>query len=107
MSRRNLAVRQRWYALQANMAAAVAETGTYTHATNFVVGEAAGGGSVKQYCLCSPTQHPGSFRCRQHQAEYAWGGRTVRNRSTNWVNCICSQVEVYKRSSQKVENQKK
>ncbi|PON94547.1 hypothetical protein TorRG33x02_095820 [Trema orientale] len=82
VSLRDLAERRRWHALQANMAA-VAETANYAHAPNFEVGEAAGGGSVKQYCLCSPTQHPGSFRCRQHQAEYAWGGRTLRIRSSN------------------------
>ncbi|OMO58020.1 hypothetical protein COLO4_34908 [Corchorus olitorius] len=35
-----------------------------------------GGGSMKQ-CLCSPTKHPGSFRCRHHQGEYVWGGRFV------------------------------
>ena len=27
---------------------------------------------VKKYCLCSPTHHPGSFRCRLHRADYAW-----------------------------------
>lgn len=34
-------------------------------------------GSRRQYCLCSPTQHPGSFRCRQHRAQYVWRGTTV------------------------------
>ncbi|KAI3992481.1 hypothetical protein MKX01_022572 [Papaver californicum] len=34
-----------------------------------------------QYCLCSPTQHPGSFRCRHHQNEYQWGtNNNARNR---------------------------
>ncbi|KAL9443533.1 hypothetical protein AB3S75_016822 [Citrus x aurantiifolia] len=39
-----------------------------------VGGEAAGGdggsggGLIKQ-CVCSPTTHPGSFRCRHHQAQ--------------------------------------
>ncbi|KAJ4959422.1 hypothetical protein NE237_026533 [Protea cynaroides] len=27
--------------------------------------------STKQ-CVCSPTRHPGSFRCRQHHADYEW-----------------------------------
>ncbi|KAH1241141.1 hypothetical protein GmHk_07G018806 [Glycine max] len=26
-------------------------------------------GSVK-HCVCSPSQHPGSFRCRLHHGEY-------------------------------------
>ncbi|KAJ0491376.1 hypothetical protein HanRHA438_Chr12g0534301 [Helianthus annuus] len=29
-------------------------------------------------CLCSPTNHPGSFRCRIHHKEYVWGGRATR-----------------------------
>lgn len=35
-------------------------------------------GSAKKYCLCSPTGHPGSFRCRQHHANYVWRGRSVK-----------------------------
>ncbi|CAH1422594.1 unnamed protein product [Lactuca virosa] len=27
------------------------------------------GGGVKKQCLCSPTIHPGSFRCRHHHSE--------------------------------------
>lgn len=34
-------------------------------------------GSVKR-CVCSPSQHPGSFRCRQHHGEYVWRGRRVK-----------------------------
>lgn len=30
--------------------------------------KAEGDGVVVQRCLCSPTQHPGSFRCRLHRA---------------------------------------
>nr|KYP49330.1 hypothetical protein KK1_028968 [Cajanus cajan] len=33
--------------------------------------------SVKR-CVCSPSQHPGSFRCRLHHAEYVWRGRTIK-----------------------------
>nr|GMC74889.1 hypothetical protein POPTR_006G159300 [Ipomoea batatas]GMC77543.1 hypothetical protein POPTR_006G159300 [Ipomoea batatas]GMD23968.1 hypothetical protein POPTR_006G159300 [Ipomoea batatas]GME00651.1 hypothetical protein POPTR_006G159300 [Ipomoea batatas] len=29
-------------------------------------------GAMK-HCLCSPTNHPGSFRCRLHHKEYKWG----------------------------------
>ena len=34
-------------------------------------------GSVKR-CVCSPSQHPGSFRCRRHQAKYVWHSRTLK-----------------------------
>ncbi|KAI3417002.1 uncharacterized protein J3R85_014844 [Psidium guajava] len=30
------------------------------------------GGSAVKRCVCSPTSHAGSFRCRLHFAEYAW-----------------------------------
>ncbi|KAL5729285.1 hypothetical protein ACHQM5_002259 [Ranunculus cassubicifolius] len=40
-----------------------------------VSGSAAEGHQSPKMCLCSPTRHPGSFRCRQHQAEYQWGSR--------------------------------
>ncbi|KQK10064.1 hypothetical protein BRADI_2g51716v3 [Brachypodium distachyon] len=32
------------------------------------------------YCVCSPTSHRGSFRCRWHRSSYQWGsgrGRAV------------------------------
>ncbi|KAG4992056.1 hypothetical protein AAZX31_09G172300 [Glycine max] len=34
-------------------------------------------GSV-QRCVCSPSQHPGSFRCRLHHVKYVWCGRTIK-----------------------------
>ncbi|KAI3977381.1 hypothetical protein MKX01_000294 [Papaver californicum] len=45
-----------------------------------------------QYCLCSPTQHPGSFRCKHHQNEYQWGPNNARNRlhTDKFVNTITS-----------------
>ncbi|KAL1533201.1 hypothetical protein AAHA92_33120 [Salvia divinorum] len=33
------------------------------------------GGQVLKVCLCSPTSHPGSFRCRKHHGEYQWVNR--------------------------------
>ncbi|KAL4583901.1 hypothetical protein LXL04_008486 [Taraxacum kok-saghyz] len=41
------------------------------------VGGGGGGevGRVKKQCVCSPTIHPGSFRCRHHHSEYLWVGR--------------------------------
>ncbi|KMT00790.1 hypothetical protein BVRB_9g220700 isoform B [Beta vulgaris subsp. vulgaris] len=26
----------------------------------------------ERQCVCSPTSHPGSFRCRNHRANYNW-----------------------------------
>ncbi|KVI06003.1 hypothetical protein Ccrd_015676 [Cynara cardunculus var. scolymus] len=33
-----------------------------------------GAAQVKKQCLCSPTVHPGSFRCRHHHSKYVWVG---------------------------------
>ncbi|KAA0046597.1 hypothetical protein E6C27_scaffold114G001380 [Cucumis melo var. makuwa] len=43
--------------------------------------ESCGDESGKRRCLCSPTTHPGSFRCRLHRSEYVWVARrrTVKN----------------------------
>ncbi|KDP33658.1 hypothetical protein JCGZ_07229 [Jatropha curcas] len=38
---------------------------------------AAGGGSIKS-CICSPTRHAGSFRCRYHHGDYEWGRRITK-----------------------------
>lgn len=38
-------------------------------------GGGGGGGGVMKQCVCSPTRHPGSFRCRYHHTEYKWVGR--------------------------------
>ncbi|KAK2385450.1 hypothetical protein QL285_072689 [Trifolium repens] len=45
-----------------------------------VAGQTHGGedGSIKLKCVCSPSKHPGSFRCRQHQAKYVWRNRTIK-----------------------------
>ena len=79
---RDLTVHHRWFVLQLQ-APMVVETVT-RHASTAVAGEGSGGGggdgggSLKQ-CVCSPTGHPGSFRCRQHHAAgYVWGGRVLR-----------------------------
>nr|GLL49042.1 hypothetical protein HannXRQ_Chr10g0317871 [Ipomoea trifida] len=40
-----------------------------------------GGGEPLRRCLCSPTTHPGSFRCRYHVAAYVWGRRVIRGSS--------------------------
>eukprot|EP01018_Ginkgo_biloba_P015946 Gb_02206 [translate_table: standard] len=28
------------------------------------------------FCLCSPTSHAGSFRCRWHRSSYEWGQKS-------------------------------
>ncbi|PKU79736.1 hypothetical protein MA16_Dca010964 [Dendrobium catenatum] len=37
-----------------------------------VVEESSPDEEVRQYCLCSPTHHPRSFRCRYHMVCYKW-----------------------------------
>ncbi|KAL5768861.1 hypothetical protein ACOSP7_015407 [Xanthoceras sorbifolium] len=78
VGRRNLvaAVQGRWFLLQTS-------TAVEQLPTDQVAGRAGGGVPTKQ-CVCSPTTHPGSFRCRHHHAaEYVWGGgRITRNDST-------------------------
>ncbi|XVF49209.1 hypothetical protein PTKIN_Ptkin03bG0250100 [Pterospermum kingtungense] len=71
--KRGLVVQRRWLLLQASiMAAAAAHHAPGTGLPR----ENGGAGSIRR-CLCSPTKHPGSFRCRHHHAEYVWGGRFV------------------------------
>ncbi|KAK8610436.1 hypothetical protein V6N13_081593 [Hibiscus sabdariffa] len=65
-AKRGSGVRRRWLLLQASTVAAE------LHAPRTAVARdtgSSGAGSMKQ-CLCSPTKHPGSFRCRHHHAEY-------------------------------------
>ncbi|KGN45357.1 hypothetical protein Csa_016243 [Cucumis sativus] len=42
------------------------------------------GGGYK--CICSPTTHPGSFKCRFHQGDYKWVSRSTTSKAkTNIV----------------------
>ncbi|EOY30820.1 Uncharacterized protein TCM_037899 [Theobroma cacao] len=73
VGKQGLVAQRRWFVLQASMMAAA------RHAPRAGVARETGGAgstSMKQ-CLCSPTKHPGSFRCRHHHAEYVWGGRFI------------------------------
>lgn len=45
-------------------------------------GSSAAARMLKQ-CVCSPTHHPGSFRCRQHHADYKWAAQLGTNRTTH------------------------
>ncbi|KAH1105521.1 hypothetical protein J1N35_009289 [Gossypium stocksii] len=67
------AVRRRLLVLQASLIAVT----TARHAPRTGVTRDQRAGSMVKGCLCSPTKHPGSFRCRHHIAEYAWGARFV------------------------------
>ncbi|KAK9268872.1 hypothetical protein L1049_000637 [Liquidambar formosana] len=81
VSLHDLAAQSRWFTLQASM---VAET--VTMQAPDMAGRLAGGGgrrgSTKQ-CVCSPTRHPGSFRCKHHHGEYVWGGQVTRAQPSN------------------------
>ncbi|GLJ26267.1 hypothetical protein SUGI_0504850 [Cryptomeria japonica] len=33
------------------------------------------GSSRRNLCVCSPSAHAGSFRCRLHRSSYVWGRR--------------------------------
>ena len=69
--KQGLVVQRRWLLLQASMLAAA------HHAPRTGMPRETGGAGSMKRCLCSPTKHPGSFRCRHHHAEYVWGGRFV------------------------------
>ncbi|KAJ6862950.1 hypothetical protein NC652_039733 [Populus alba x Populus x berolinensis] len=71
---RNLVVYRRWLVLQA----VETETG---HAPTEVAAPCSSAVAVSiKKCLCSPTRHPGSFRCRHHRSDYVWGGRIARRK---------------------------
>ncbi|KAK8682878.1 hypothetical protein V6N13_038959 [Hibiscus sabdariffa] len=63
-------VQRRWFVLRAPMVASANH-----HAPK--VARETGGSTDSMKCLCSPTKHPGSFRCRYHHVEYVWGGRLI------------------------------
>ncbi|TYH12534.1 hypothetical protein ES288_A06G075100v1 [Gossypium darwinii] len=65
-----LLVQRSWFLLQASMVAAD------HHSPRVARGTGGSTGSMK-WCMCSPTKHPGSFRCRHHHADYVWGGRFI------------------------------
>ncbi|KAH9549482.1 hypothetical protein CY35_10G022400 [Sphagnum magellanicum] len=50
---------------------------------------------VKMTCLCAPTKHAGSFRCRLHRSQTQWGGRPMPSSSpkTEGVKAVISVVE--------------
>ncbi|GAB4852573.1 hypothetical protein Ancab_016786 [Ancistrocladus abbreviatus] len=79
ISLQELAARHRWRALQAlPMAGRLA--GPARTAMNSTAAGVVSAGSVK-LCVCSPTRHPGSFRCRYHHAGYVWRGSRAQKTS--------------------------
>ncbi|EYU21544.1 hypothetical protein MIMGU_mgv1a018296mg, partial [Erythranthe guttata] len=38
-------------------------------------GGSSGGDTATKVCVCSPSSHPGSFKCRHHRVEYQWVSR--------------------------------
>ncbi|KAE9464428.1 hypothetical protein C3L33_03650, partial [Rhododendron williamsianum] len=72
ISRRELAWGRRWNVLE-RPPVVQREIATGQQPRVVVEAAAQGGGRVKQ-CVCSPTRHPGSFRCRHHHGEYVWRG---------------------------------
>ncbi|TMW93383.1 hypothetical protein EJD97_011813 [Solanum chilense] len=53
--------RERYVHIQANTAESTGSRGVV-----------AGSAVMAKQCICSPTGHPGSFRCRHHHADYKW-----------------------------------
>ncbi|GAA0163690.1 hypothetical protein LIER_19492 [Lithospermum erythrorhizon] len=43
-----------------------------------------GGGEVKRTCACSPTSHPGSFRCSLHRRSGGGGGGGGKRMAFGW-----------------------
>ncbi|KAF7152715.1 hypothetical protein RHSIM_Rhsim01G0050900 [Rhododendron simsii] len=46
-------------------------------------------------CLCSPSTHPGSFRCRLHRNVHRVSGRTTRHSasSSNWESGLIAKAQ--------------
>ncbi|WCJ42444.1 serine-rich protein-related [Euphorbia peplus] len=73
ITRKGLVDERTWLLLQALQRANTLATPSPPPTTTTTTPAAAntgGGGVTKMYCICSPTTHPGSFRCRYHIAEY-------------------------------------
>ncbi|RDX89769.1 hypothetical protein CR513_28465, partial [Mucuna pruriens] len=53
--------------------------------------------SVKR-CVCSPSQHPGSFRCRLHHGEYVWRVHNccIRMTLSNETNMMALHVAFHR-----------
>lgn len=65
--------RWRWHTLEPPRA-----NETRVAAVESAQGDGGAGSLIKKQCICSPTSHAGSFRCRQHHREYVWGRRKSR-----------------------------
>ncbi|KAK3028327.1 hypothetical protein RJ639_037789 [Escallonia herrerae] len=70
-----------WHRLVVPAATAMQEDRRQEVPAEIVTVAAGGGGGAVKQCLCSPTLHPGSFKCRYHHREYQWPGRLGPNGS--------------------------
>ena len=78
VGRKTLVVHRGWLVLQTPVPGNASTTVTREARGDPVGGGNSGqGGSIRR-CVCSPSQHPGSFRCRRHHAEYVWRGKTIK-----------------------------
>ncbi|GAU48792.1 hypothetical protein TSUD_141100 [Trifolium subterraneum] len=75
VSQEGLIVHTRWFVFQGSNEAE--HEPRHVHHGDGVGNSSDESGSVKR-CMCSPSQHPGSFRCRQHHGEYVWRGKTIK-----------------------------
>lgn len=50
--------------------------------------------SPKMACLCAPTSHAGSFRCRLHRPQQSWGRRPLPCRSSSEEDATDFAAEV-------------
>jgi len=50
--------------------------------------------SPKMACLCAPTSHAGSFRCRLHRPQQSWGRRPLPCRSSSVEDATDFAAEV-------------
>nr|DAD26949.1 TPA_asm: hypothetical protein HUJ06_028417 [Nelumbo nucifera] len=84
----DLAKARRWFALHVSLLLEEVNPQASTVEVPAAGGGGGGGGGgaggSPRRCICSPTRHPGSFRCRQHHGEYEWGGRSrTRHKASN------------------------
>ncbi|XP_020529341.1 uncharacterized protein LOC110008119 [Amborella trichopoda] len=50
----------------------------------------------KNWCICSPAPHPGSFRCRRHRMFYQWGRRGILQQQQERVPAPKQEAEAEK-----------
>ncbi|KAJ6435359.1 hypothetical protein OIU84_000534 [Salix udensis] len=69
-----------WSCIDGGSFSQAAETETEHAPAEVAATAGSGGAGSTKKCLCSPTRHPGSFRCRHHRSDYVWGGRVTKRK---------------------------